>query len=79
MIIGRNMGHAEPGMRLVKYCAKPSYCHNVGSWESLWKQVGREIGAAFDVQTWERSLQPHTLRDLRDDQYLKLYFVVTRL
>lgn len=49
LLVGRQVGLKEPGVRPRVERASTAYRHNVDSWKKFWDQVGKETGTAWQV------------------------------
>ena len=49
LVVGRQVGHDEPGESLRGDGRGSRYRHDVASWRSLWDKVGAETGVKYEV------------------------------
>ncbi|KAJ5201844.1 uncharacterized protein N7498_006507 [Penicillium cinerascens] len=81
LVIGRQVGNADPADPGDKANAPTIYRHNPTTWKQLWEQVGQETGSKWEVECsmekWEgldRSFGKN-----RDVERWKMKFVVRRV
>ncbi|KAJ6104454.1 hypothetical protein N7523_010774 [Penicillium sp. IBT 18751x] len=82
LVIGRQVGYADPVDPDDKENAPKHYRHSPETWKRFWDQVGRETGSKWEVQstmeTWAG--QDHVFRKYHEGvETFKLRFVVRRL
>lgn len=78
LLIGRQAGHTESGVR--SWGAHPSkaFRHNLDSWKELWMQVGNETNTKWSVGTWAEPWEENDISG-HDDGSFRLRFVVRRV
>ena len=82
LVIGRQVGYADPVDPDDKENAPKHYRHSPEMWKRFWDQVGRETGSKWEVQstmeTW--SGQDHVFKNYHEGvETFKLRFVVRRV
>jgi SAM-dependent methyltransferase len=62
MIVGRQVGSREPGIRVRPNERGSRYRHDAKTWRKFWAEVGEEVGMQFHVEAEEIELPQHLTR-----------------